>query len=83
MAEDQQETTIRIIFDLEEYNSLDDAALFKQRISDEDVGRFHYWAMHLMDWDALGRPTSFLMVLSAYVEIDLEQEQSSSTTKTL
>lgn len=82
MAEEHHQTTIQTIFDLEQYNHDEGEALFKQRLPKGGRGRFHYWSMELSDWEAMGRPTSFLMILSPHVEInveiDLDAEQRSS-----
>lgn len=64
MAEEDEEMTIRTIFDLEEYNHDSGKVLFKQRQPTVQLGRFHHWSMDATDWDALGRPVSFVMTLS-------------------
>jgi hypothetical protein len=64
MAEEDEQMTIRTVFDLEAYDSDSKQALFKQRPPSEYLGRFHHWSMDLTDWDALGRPASFVMTLS-------------------
>jgi hypothetical protein len=64
MAEEDERMTIRTVFDLESYDRLERKALFKQRPPSEHLGSYHFWSMDRADWDALGRPASFVMTLS-------------------
>lgn len=65
MAEEDHQIAIITIFDLEEIVLDRGRVLFRQRIPIEgDI--FHYWSMDMTDYDALGRPPSFQMTITAY-----------------
>lgn len=66
MAEEHHQVAIVTIFDLEEIILDRERALFRQRIPVESQAPFHYWSMDIVDWDALDRPTSFQMTITAY-----------------
>lgn len=72
MAEEDEQMTIRTIFDLEEHNPITGNALFKQRQPTDHLGRFHHWSMDGDDWKALGRPTAFVMTLSPLQNTELK-----------